>query len=145
MVGSRRLELPTSSVSRKRSNQLSYEPTACVFQIIPSRLILLAIRLGGGFRMETRRILTGLSLSTPAKASYQATQESSTKTGSLSKYRAEVRLVRGYRHRAKPDEAEAGYFGGRDTRTLPNLSVRYRLSCRRFRSCPGLFTWCLDA
>jgi hypothetical protein len=26
MVGSRRLELPTSSVSRKRSNQLSYEP-----------------------------------------------------------------------------------------------------------------------
>ena len=27
MVGSRRLELPTSSVSRKRSNQLSYEPT----------------------------------------------------------------------------------------------------------------------
>jgi hypothetical protein len=28
MVGSRRLELPTSSVSRKRSNQLSYEPTS---------------------------------------------------------------------------------------------------------------------
>jgi hypothetical protein len=27
VVGSRRLELPTSSVSRKRSNQLSYEPT----------------------------------------------------------------------------------------------------------------------
>ena len=27
MVGSSRLELPTSSVSRKRSNQLSYEPT----------------------------------------------------------------------------------------------------------------------
>lgn len=27
MVGSRRLELPTSSVSTRRSNQLSYDPT----------------------------------------------------------------------------------------------------------------------
>ena len=36
MVGSRRLELPTSSVSRKRSNQLSYEPENTN---IPQRLI----------------------------------------------------------------------------------------------------------
>ena len=35
MVGSRRLELPTSSVSRKRSNQLSYEPTKAGTTSIP--------------------------------------------------------------------------------------------------------------
>ncbi len=37
MVGTRRLELLTSTVSRQRSNQLSYAPTSALSILMPAR------------------------------------------------------------------------------------------------------------